>query len=268
MRAIALVAGAAFRESVRDRVPYSMVIFAVVLIAASFLISQMTAGQDLKMIKDLGLAALLVFGVLIAVFLGIGLVSKEVERKSIYGLLTKPVTRTEFVLGKYLGLLMTLLVNLGVMTIAYYGVLGYMDAVALPNERTVWPAPALDPRLLVAVALILAELALVTAVALFFSTFSSPLLSTLLTLGLWVAGHFNADLRNFENVVDSQPAIWMARTLYYLLPNLAPFDVKAEVVYGLPVDSRHVLLTMAYAALYSGVLLTVAIAIFRRRDFK
>ena len=268
MRAIALVAGAAFRESVRDRVPYSMVIFAVILTAASFLISQMTAGQDLKMIKDLGLAALLVFGVLIAVFLGIGLVSKEVERKSIYGLLTKPVTRTEFVLGKYLGLLMTLVVNLGVMTIAYYGVLGYMNAVALPNEVAAFAAPALDPRLLVAVVLILAELALVTAVALFFSTFSSALLSALLTLGLWVAGHFNADLRNFETVVDSQPVVWMARTLYYLLPNLAPFDVKAEVVYGLPVDGRHVLLTMAYAALYAGVLLTAAIAIFRRRDFK
>ena len=268
MRAITLVASAAFRESVRDRVPYSMVIFAVILIAASFLISQMTAGQDLKMIKDLGLAALRVFGVLIAVFLGIGLVSKEVERKSIYGLLTKPVTRMEFVLGKYLGLLMTLLVNLGAMTMAYYGVLAYMDVVATPNARAAWPAPALDPRLLIAVVLILAELALVTAVALFFSTFSSPLLSAFLTLGLWVAGHFNADLRNFENVVDSQPVIWMARALYYVLPNLAPFDVKAEVVHALPVGARHVLLTMAYAVVYAGVMLTAAIAIFRRRDFK
>jgi ABC-type transport system involved in multi-copper enzyme maturation permease subunit len=268
MRAIALVAGAAFRESVRDRVPYSMVIFAVLLMGASFLISQMTAGQDMKIIKDLGLAALSVFGVLIAVFLGIGLVSKEVERKSIYGLLTKPVTRTEFVLGKYAGLIMTLVINLGVMTIAYYGVLGYMDYVATPNARAAWPAPALDPRLLIAVVLIVAELALVTAVALFFSTFSSPLLSAFLTLGLWIAGHFNADLRNFENVVDSTPVVVMARGLYYLLPNLAPFDVKAEVVHGLPVDARHVLLTMAYAALYSGVLLTAAVAIFRRRDFK
>jgi ABC-type transport system involved in multi-copper enzyme maturation permease subunit len=268
MRAIALVAGAAFRESVRDRVPYSMVIFAVLLMAASFLISQMTAGQCMKIIKDLGLAALLVFGVLIAVFLGIGLVSKEVERKSIYGLLTKPVSRTEFLLGKYLGLLVTLFVNLGVMTLAYYLVLGYMDYVSASNVRAAWPAPALDPQLLIAVGLILAELALVTAVALFFSTFSSPLLSAFLTLGLWVAGHFNADLRNFENVVDSTPVVVMARGMYYLLPNLAPFDVKAEVVHGLPVDGRHVLLTIAYAALYSGVLLTAAVAIFRRRDFK
>ncbi len=102
-----------FKESVRDRVPYAMVVFAVLLIAASYLISQLTAGQDMKIIKDLGLAALSIFGLFIAVFIGIGLVSKEVEKKSVFGLLTKPVSRTQFMLGKYAGLVMTLAVNLG-----------------------------------------------------------------------------------------------------------------------------------------------------------
>jgi Cu-processing system permease protein len=267
MRAIALVAGAVFRESVRDRVPYSMVIFAILLMAASYLISQLTAGQDMKIIKDLGLAALSTFGLLIAVFLGIGLVSKEVERKSIYGLLSKPLTRTQFILGKYAGLVATLTINLAVMTAALYVVLAYMDFTAGP-ERLAWPAPALDPRLLIAIGLIVAEVAVVTAIALFFSTFSSPLLSALLTLGLWVAGHFNGDLRNFGTVVDSAPIIAVAQVLYYVLPNLAPFDVKAEVVHGLPVSLRHVAFTLLYAALYSGVLLTAAVTIFRRRDFK
>jgi Cu-processing system permease protein len=268
MRAIMLVAGAVFRESVRDRVPYSMMLFAILLMAASYLISQLTAGQDMKIVKDLGLAALSIFGLLIAVFLGIGLVSKEVERKSIFGVLTKPMSRTQFILGKYAGLVSTMVINLGVMTIAYYAVLAYMLYVSTPSARASWPAPAMDPRLLIAIVLIVAELALVTAIALFFSTFSSPLLSTVLTLGLWVAGHFNADLRNFGAVVDSAPVIALARALYYVIPNLAPFDVKAEVVHGLPVSARHVLLTLAYAAVYSGVLLTAAVAIFRRRDFK
>ena len=169
MRAILLVAGAAFKESVRDRVPYTMVIFAVLMMAASYLISQMTAGQDLKIIKDLGLAALSIFGLLIAVFIGIGLVSKEVEKKSVFALLTKPVTRTQFILGKYLGLVTTLVVNLTVMTVAYYGVLFYMDMTTSATMKAGWPAPALDPRLLIAIVLIVAELALVTAVALFFS---------------------------------------------------------------------------------------------------
>jgi ABC-type transport system involved in multi-copper enzyme maturation permease subunit len=268
MRAVALVAGAVFRESVRDRVPYGMVVFAVLLMAASYLISQMTAGQDLKIIKDLGLAAISIFGLLIAVFIGIGLVSKEVERKSIYALLTKPVTRLQFVLGKFGGLMLTLLVNIAAMTVAFYAVLAYMNATASDGTRAAWPAPAMDPRLLIAILLIYAELMVVTAVALFFSTFSSPLLATVLTLGLWVAGHFNADLRNFESVVDVAAVTWIAKVVYYTLPNLAPFDVKAEVVHGLPVASRHVGLTLVYAVVYAGILLTAAIAVFRRRDFK
>ena len=267
MRAIVLVAGAVFRESVRDRVPYGMVLFAILLMAASYLISQMTAGQDLKIIKDLGLAAIGIFGLLIAVFIGIGLVSKEVERKSVYGLLSKPVTRSQFILGKFLGLVLTLLVNISAMTAAFYGVLLYMK-VANPVVELAAQTPALDPRLLLAIGLILAELMVVTAVALFFSTFSSPLLATVLTLGLWVAGHFNADLRQFENVIDNTAIAWIARGLYYGLPNLAPFDIKAEVVHGFPVTLRHVALTLVYAAIYTGVLLTASVAIFRKRDFK
>jgi Cu-processing system permease protein len=268
MRTVALIAGAVFKESVRDRVPYAMVVFAVLLMAASFLIGQLTAGQDMKTIKDLGLAALAIFGLLIAVFIGIGLVSKEVEKKSVFGLLSKPVSRTQFILGKYAGLVMTLAVNLGVMTIAYYAVLAYMNVTTPATVRAGWPMPALDPRLLIAVGLIFAELMLVTALALLFSTFSSPLLATLLTLGLWVAGHFNADLRNFESVVDSAAAVGLARALYYVLPNLAPFDVKAEAVHGMPIALRHVVYTLAYAGVYISTLLTAAVAIFRRRDFK
>ena len=268
MRLIALVAGAVFRESVRDRVPYSMVLFAVVLIAASYFISELTAGQDLKIIKDLGLAAIATFGLLIAVFIGIGLVSKEVERKSVYGLLTKPITRTQFILGKFAGLVLTLAVNIAAMTLAFYAVLYYMDISASAATRAAWPAAALDPQLLLAIAMIFAQLTLVTALALLFSTFSSPLLATVLTLGLWVAGHFNADLRNFDNVVDSAAVVWLAKTVYYVLPNLAPFDVKAEVVHGLPVGMRHVALTLLYAAVYTAMLLVAAIAVFRRRDFK
>jgi ABC-type transport system involved in multi-copper enzyme maturation permease subunit len=268
MRAIWLIARAVFKESVRDRVPYAMVVFAVLLIAASYLIGQLTAGQDMKTIKDLGLSALSIFGLFIAVFIGIGLVSKEVDKKSVFGLLSKPISRTQFILGKYAGLVMTLAVNLGVMTIAYYAMLYYMHATTIASARAAWPSPAMDPRLLIAIGLIFAELMLVTALALFFSTYSSPLLATLLTIGLWVAGHFNADLRNFENVVDNPVAIAIARAAYYVLPNLAPFDVKAEVVYGMPIARRALAFTLLYALVYITLLLTAAVTIFRRRDFK
>ncbi|MEW6320917.1 MAG: ABC transporter permease [Acidobacteriota bacterium] len=268
LRAVRLVAWAMFRETVRDRVPLSIAAFCAVLLGVSYLISQMTAGQDLKIIKDLGLSSLSVFGLLIAVFLGINLVAKEVERRSIYPVIAKPVTREEFLLGKYTGLALALVANLAAMTAAFFAVLLFVDVATPAFAKSGWPAPATDPWLLAAIGLIVAELLVVTAIALFFSTFSSPMLSALLTLGLWVAGHFNADLRRFEAVVDVPALAWIARGMYYVLPNLAPFDIKAEVVHGVPVAWSHVGLTLAYAVTYITLALLAAVAVFRRRDFK
>jgi hypothetical protein len=268
MRAVRLVALAVFRESVRDRVPLTIVGFGVVLVAASYLIGQMTAGQDLKIIKDLGLAALNLLGLLIALFMGMGLVAKEVERRSIYSLLSRPVTREQFVLGKFVGLVMTLAVNLAAMCVAFYLVLLYQQLTVPAAQQQSWPAPAMDPRLLIAIVLIFAELMIVTAIALLFSTFAGPMTTVLLTLGLWIVGRFNADLRHFEEVIEAPVAIYVAKALYYVLPNLAPFNVKAEVVHGVPISVSHVALTLAYALVYLSIVLLAAIAVFRRRDFK
>ena len=268
MRAIRSVAVNVFRESVRDRVPYNLVLFAVLLISSSYLLGQLTAGQDVKIIKDLGLAATSIFGVFIAIFIGIGLVSKEVERRSIYALLAKPVSRSQFIIGKYVGLVLTLAVNISVMTIALYAVLAYLTWASPAAARAGWDAPGTDPALLKAILLIFIQLMIVTAVALFFSTFSSPILSAALTFGLFVVGHFNADLKNFDRVVSSRPAVWLARGVYHVVPDLSAFDVKTEVVHGLPVTSGYMLWTSGYGALYIGALLIVATFVFSRRDFK
>jgi Cu-processing system permease protein len=268
MRVIRYIAVSVFKESVRDKVLYNLVLFAVVLISASYLLGQLTAGQDVKIIKDLGLAATSLFGLLISVFIGIGLVWKEVERRSIYSLLAKPIRRHQFLIGKYLGLVLTLLVNVAMMAVALYAVLGYMGWTATEAVKAGWETPATDPRLLTSVVLIFVELMIVTAIALFFSTFSSPILSAAFTFGLYVVGHFNADLRHFESIVDSKVVAFCAKALYYLLPNLAPFDVKAQVVHGEPVALGYVLLTSAYGLVYIAALLTAASFIFVRRDFK
>lgn len=268
MRQVGHVAVNVFKESVRDKILYNLVVFAVLLISTSYLLGQLTAGQDLKIIKDLGLAAIATFGLLIAVFIGIGLVWKEVEKRSIYSLLAKPLRRSDVVLGKYCGLVLTLMVNIAVMTVAFYIVLAYMGWKVDAATRAAWPAPATDPAMLKAVLLIGIELMLVTGIALFFSTFSSPFLSAVLTLGLWVIGHFNADLRNFESVVDSRAAAWLTRGLYYVLPNFAAFDVKAQVVYGVPVDAGYVALTGLYGLTYLALVLAGAVMIFSRRDFR
>ena len=268
MRAISCIAVSVFRESVRDRVPYNLVLFAILLIGSSFFLGQLTAGQDVKIIKDLGLAATAIFGLFIAIFIGIGLVSKEVERRSIYALLAKPISRPQLIVGKYAGLVLTLAVNVAVMTVAIYAVLAYLTWTTPAPIQTAWDAPGVDPALLKALFLIFVELMLITALALFFSTFSTPILSAALTLGLYIVGHFNADLRNFEQVVDSRTVARLARGLYHVLPDLSAFDVKTQVVHGLPVPAGYLALTAGYGLLYIALLLIIATLIFSRRDFK
>ena len=268
MKAVGWIAINVFRESVRDKVPYNLVLFAVLLMGAAYLIGQLTAGQDIKIIKDLGLAATSIFGVFIAIFIGIQLVSKEVERRSIYTVLAKPIHRYQLVLGKYAGLVMTLASNLSVMTVALYAVLAYVAWTLGPLAAQGWETPALDPALLKAVWLTFVELAIVTAIALFFSTFSTPILSAGLTFALFVAGRFSADLRNFDQAVDSPMAAGLATFLYWVLPNLGSFDVRSQVVHGLPVPASYLALTSLYGVLYVAALLVIAVAVFSRRDFK
>jgi ABC-type transport system involved in multi-copper enzyme maturation permease subunit len=257
-----------FRESVRDKVLYNLVVFAIVMIGASYLIGQLTAGQDVKIIKDLGLSATSIFGLFIAIFIGIGLVSKEVERRSIYSLLSKPIDRYQLVVGKYAGLVMTLAVNVAVMAAALYVVLAYMSWGVSADVQRAWDAPGLDPALLKAIGMIFVELMLVTAVALFFSTFSTPLLSAAFTFGFYIVGHFSSDLRNLQDVVGAPAAAGLARGLYWVLPNLAQFDIKAAVVHGQPVAAGYFVVTVAYAAVYIAMLLILSSFIFSRRDFK
>jgi len=154
------------------------------------------------------------------------------------------------------------------MTAAFYAVVAYIDWISPPLVRASWPAPAVDPAMLKAIGLIMIELMLVTAVAVMFSTFSSPFLSAVLTVGLWVIGQFGQDLRAFGAVVDSPAAASIARGLSYVLPDFASFDVKAQVVHGQPVPMAYVALTSAYGVVYLALLLTAAVVIFSRRDFK
>lgn len=267
-RLVMAIALNTFREAVRDRVFYNLVLFAVLLVGASIVIGQLAAGQDVKIIKDIGLAAASLFGVGIAIFIGIQLVAREVERRSIYSTLAKPVSRPAFLIGKYLGLLLTLGVNIVVMAAALYAVLGLYHYLAPVAMRDSWTRPPLDPRLLLALVLIYLELAVVTAIALLFSTYSSALLSASFTAALWLAGHFVTDLRTLDAIGVGAATRWSAFAVSWLLPNLALFDIKAEVVHGLPLASGHLLYAMAYAVLYVAAVLSLATIVFSRREFK
>ena len=266
MRVITQLAWHAFMDAARGRVPYALLPFAALLVGAAWLSGQLTAGQDVKIVKDLGLTAAALSGLFTAVVLGVGLLAGEVERRSVYTLLAKPVRRHEVVLGKYAGLALALVVNVGVLAIVLYGVLAFVAVTESAEARRGWEAPAVDPALLQACFLILVQLLVVAAVALFFATFSSPALAAAMTLGLYVAGHFNADLRALEEVVGPGLTASLATGVSFVLPSLAPFNVTAEVVHAQPVPPGYVALTTAAGLLYVALFLGGAMLVFSRRD--
>lgn len=257
MRVIS-IARNAFREAVRDRVLYNLVLFVLLLIAGAIFLGELSAGQETKIIIDLGLSAMLLFGVFIAIFVGVGLVYKEIERRTLYAILSKPVGRGQFLVGKYLGLCLTLLVNVVIMGVGVSLALIYIRRGWDPLAGKIW----------LAILLIYLELTIMTGVALLFSTFSSPALSALLTFFVFLIGHFSTDLKGLANTSSSGVARVLFRALYYLLPNLTTYSVITPVAHGVAPDIQSILLAIAYAVVYSTVLLAAATMIFSGRNFK
>ncbi|MDR0842360.1 MAG: ABC transporter permease [Acidobacteriota bacterium] len=264
MYRILAIAGNTFRETVRDKILYNLILFALVMILSSLALGQLTLGNEDKVILDLGLASISVFGTAIAIFIGIGLVYKEIEKRTVYALLAKPVRRSELIVGKYLGLVFTLLVNLLIMTVGLELALLYTGGADHGSYL----------RMLPAVFMIFLSLCLVTALALLFSTFSTPALAALFTLFLWVIGHFGNDLRNFGEMMKSGSVQWLCRVLYYAIPNFSNFQI---------LDWRYVLQTtdhapsagswavvgvVFYCIVYVALVLSASVVVFRGRDFK
>lgn len=253
-----IVAINTFREAVRDRVLYNLIFFALVMIGAAVLVGQISIGIDRLVIINLGLSSISVFGLIMAIFIGVGLVYKEIEKRTLYSLLSKPVRRWEFLAGKYAGLLLTLAVNTALMTLGLAIALLYIGG---KFQRS-------DLSILIAVYFILLELALVTAIALFFSCFSSPMLSTLFTLGIYVAGTFASDIRELGHLSKSPVLETATKVIYYLLPNFHNFNAIAGAAYGDVIPSSLIWQNTLYAALYVTVVLLAAAAAFSGRNLK
>lgn len=258
LQRIFAIARNAFREAVRDRVLYNLVFFVLLLTAGAVFLGELSGGEEAKIIVDLGLTAMLVFGAFIAIFVGVGLVYKEIEKRTVYAIFAKPVGRGEFLIGKYLGLCLTLLVNVAVMGIGVSMALLYVKRGWNPLALSIWPS----------ILLIYCELAILTAIALLFSTFSSPTLSALLTFFMFIIGHYSADMKAFAERMGSATAKIFFAALYYLLPNLAHFNFIGPAGHG---DKPPVAMVgggILYAVIYSAVLLAAATLIFNRRNFK
>ncbi len=243
-----------FRENLREKLLYNLLIFALLMIGSSILLSRLTLGDYHRLILDLGLASINIFGVLIAIFVGISLVSKEIDKKTIYTIISKPVPRYAFLLGKYLGLVITLLANTIVMMIGLLVVLQVMDV----------PVTVL---LFKSFAMIFLELMVITAVALLFSTFTSSTLSAIFTLAIYVIGHLSADLKTFGDKLETIGR-GVVNALYYVMPNLERFNLKGHVTNHVDLPTTDLLLTLAYGLSYTAMLLVLSAMIFQRRDFQ
>jgi ABC-type transport system involved in multi-copper enzyme maturation permease subunit len=253
-----IVAINTFREAVRDRVLYNLIFFALMMIGASILVGEISIGISRLVIINLGLSAISIFGLVMAIFIGVGLVHKEIEKRTLYSLLSKPVRRWEFLIGKFGGLLLTLTVNTALMTLGLTAALFYVSRNFLHTDLSI----------LVAVYFILLELGLVTALALFFSYFSSPMLSTLFTLGIYVAGIFSRDIRDIGMLTRSPAIQATARVVYFVLPNFHNFNAITAAAHGEAIPVSLIWQNTAYAALYVALVLVAASAVFSGRDLK
>jgi ABC-type transport system involved in multi-copper enzyme maturation permease subunit len=250
-----VLASNTYREAVRDKLLYNLLLFAALMIASSILLAQVQIGKDDRIYRDVGLSSIAFFGVLIAIFVGINLVHKELSTKTIYTMLAKPVRRWEFLLGKYFGLLTLLAVEVAIMSACFLGVL-------------VWTGAEFQMGLVWSITLIYCELALVTAIAMFFSSFTTPYLSGMFTIALWIIGHLLADLRAFGSKSEMPGLKELLEALYWTLPNLDRLDIKADASAGKPIDLARVGASALYAWLYSLVLMSGATLLFQRRDFR
>ncbi len=252
-----VIATNVFREVIRDRVLYLIAFFVVLLVAAAVLLREVSVGSDGKILLDLSLAAIELLGLVVAIFVGTGLVNKEIEKRTVLVLMAKPISRAEFILGKHLGLAAVLAVLVAAMTV--------INLVIL-NVRQV---PYSLPSLLLTALYQFFELSLIVAVALLFGVFTSSLLATLLTFAVYLMGHLSRDLVALGKLSENSQLQQLTQSLYLLLPDLSRLDLKNQAVYGLQLlpTAIDLLSNALYGAVYTGLLLTIAVLIFARRQF-
>jgi ABC-type transport system involved in multi-copper enzyme maturation permease subunit len=244
-----------FREAVRDRVLYSILFFAVGVIALSLLMVEITVGDRDKVVRSVALGSVAAFGSIISMFLGISLVWGEVEKKTVYTILSKPISRWMFVLGKYLGMMMTLGVVVGIMLGVY--------TLLLTVQQTFPP-----PIVYVSMAMLMVELMLLTSWATLFSTYSAPTTSAAFTLAVFVIGHLADDIWLYGNQLDNPAAVSVARVLYWVLPNFEMFNLRSHAVHEMAIPWDQVWGATAYGVCYTAAVLGLAMLVFERRDLK
>jgi len=248
------IAQSSFKESMRQKILYVIIIFSFITILSALLYKTLAINQEVKLMKDVGLAAMVVLGVLVAIFTGTNSISREIDSKTIHTLLAKPVKRSEFVLGKFLGAGLTTLFNLCIMAI------GFLIIVAIVEKG----APFY---LLKAIVLTAVELLILVSASIFFSTIFPQAISTIFALLLFLVGHVTNLLPYLIRKAETIGTKIIASIFYYLLPNLQYFNLRTEVVSNLSIPVSLILLTIIYGILYATIGVVLSILVIRGKDF-
>ncbi len=258
MTKIIAIASVTIREALRQKLAVNLLVFGLALVAASLTISNLTFGEQYRIIANMGLSAMEVFGTLIVTFLGAGLVARDVERKTVYPIITKPVSRGQYVLGRYLGLLATATLNLLVMAVVFLLVLGlYLHG----------PGFLLDTPVLAVLLATAIQFAMVGAVATLFSTFSTPTLAAIFTLSAVVAGHLSSDLVRYWSTRGTLAGA-LGKIAYVVVPNLEALNLKDAMVYKDLVPTSFYVTGVGYGILYAAGVAALAAVVFSRRDLR
>ena len=243
------------REAVRNKLLYTLLFFAIAMMIFGVVLSSLSYVERERMVQDFAFASIRLFSVAIAVFVGVGLIHKEVDRRTVYTILSKPLSRAEFLIGKFTGLILIIWLQVAIMASFFAGVSLLMGA-------------PLGLTHLAALALTAVELAVVVALATLFSSFTTPLLASFFSCGIWIAGHLTRDLRdhgaNSESALVREGSAWM----YRILPDLESFNLSVQAAHGLSISPAEIGWPVVYAVLYATVLITGATMIFQRRDLK
>lgn len=252
---IGAIATNVYRETIRDRILYLIGLYAIALVLASQLLPHIAASTEKKILFDLVLAAIAVFSLIVSVFVGTGLINKEIEKRTVFVLIAKPVGRSEFIIGKHLGLSAVLAILIVAMTVIGAGVLMLAQV------------PFSIPNLMISSSFLFLQMSLIVAIALLFGVFTSSLLATLFTVAIYLMGQISQDILRFGKLTKNPQIESIMQGLYLVLPDLSRLDFKNQAVYNL-IPSPEVLVGNAlYAVLYTVFVLAIASLIFSNREF-
>jgi len=243
------------REAIRSKLLYTLLGFSIALILLAIALSQLSYIDSDRILQNFGFASMRLFSVAIAIFVGVNLIHKEVDRRTVYTILSKPLSRSEFLLGKYFGLLATIWLQLGIMVVFFVGTSMVTGASLEASHAAV-------------IALLAVELALVVAIATLFSAFTTPLLASFFSVGVWVVGNLTRDLRLMGAQSSDTGIVGITTWLHRILPDMASFDLTLESAHGLPIVASDLLIPTIYGVGYIAVLLVASMIIFERRDFR